>query len=410
MASKNLATNLAGGEPGHPDIHNDLAEVANFLDYDAMLGATAGQVLKVQTDGLLAPDTDLTGATGASGFAEMGVRYVDPTQVDNSGDGRSPATAKRDIAAAADSLPGAGGTVLLASHAAHVINATVSTDQKPVYFQGMGQFATQVLLGSSLVGPGFLLNTQRGSGVSRLRFDAQDKARIGIGAIKVNGKSAIIRDCLFWQIGSSVGGSYEAEDPDAPYDIYAERFFLNSNWQMSDWIHISGNYHFEPYRAVVLQPGVNGTLHSSWFTRPVAGASLYLRRSNEDGGNCNISASDCHLVMGNQPAGGSVRDHDYLVYYWANPASAGTAHEFYGKARFANFRTESFGTTGAHWFVNTTMNVWVNLDFEDQGTRMEFGAQGNSPDNVIGPVVARASAGGYVNADQVTFMATKSGP
>lgn len=58
MAAKDIPVVVAGST-NHPEIHNDLRDVAVQIDYDSFIAANTGQVLKKQAGGLWAADSDL---------------------------------------------------------------------------------------------------------------------------------------------------------------------------------------------------------------------------------------------------------------------------------------------------------------------------------------------------------------
>lgn len=411
MASKNLATDLTGGESGHPGLHNDIHEVVNEFDYDALVAAANGQVVK-KVGGIWTAGTDNDSAAG--GGAEIGLRYVDPQQPDNTGDGFTQATAKRDIQAAVDSLT-SKGKVILAAHADHVPGSTITDDGKNIEIEGLGKFATEVIVNTPY-GPIFQF-TGRGSGIRHMRLRASDLTHANIGGALLQEKNCFVTDCTLWNIGANNTTPYEVEDSDAPYGVkYMSPATTEATYPdtggstvISDWVVIDNNYFFHTYRGICGLIGSNAIITRNQGRMADRGAGMYFQR-----GPALVEAS-AHVadnfIVGNSddhPAG--TRDSGYMVYIEKEAAG----NPDIGWVRFVNTETESFGNGPAHYFADLTHCYWVGCVAGGTGGQqavIEFGSVGNDGSSLVEPFTLGGNTpNSYVNASAVRFVATQIGP
>ncbi len=405
MASKNLPTNLTGGETGHPALHNDIHEVVNEFDYDAIAGAANGQVIK-RSGGIWTAGTDNDSAAG--GGAEIGRRFVDPQQSDNTGDGHTPATAKRDIQAAINSLPAGGGQVILAAHANHNVGSSVEDNGKPVDITGLHKTATEVFATASF-GPVFHL-TGDSSGVRNMHIRTNDGNRIGSGAVLLQEKHQYAEHLYIRGFGQSVNSPFEAEDPDAPYGIKSmspsttEATYPSfSDTKLADWLYINDIDFFEVYRGIVMLAGCNGQIFNLRRRAAHRGA-LYFER----GGsllNTSFEVGQSHIVSDTSDHPSGTRDSGYLVYM------RHISTQVFMWMRFSGMRTESFNANGpAHYFCDVASVSWDSWTAHGSGGQqrlIDFGTDGNSDRNVVAPPnTTPALWNTYQNASNVRFLST----
>ena len=360
---------------------------------------------------------------GGGGFgAALGWQFVNAAASGNTGDGLSPATAKRDIQAAVTALPSGGGVVWLGSNAEHSPGSTVTDGGKSVQFRGMGPMGSVIRFTSNW-GAAFHLQ-QRWSGVMDLQIatNGTTATQSNVGGIIMQEKNQYVERVNFWNIGQAVTGSFDARDPVSPFCIKMAGVSVNlSNpaaapptEELSDWLVVRGCYFFRVYRGLVIYQGVNG--HFSQLTGDSdRGAWLYAERGGS-GLNTSFTLSDTHVVHGGDYVTGQ-RDTGYMVYLGA------LSTQRFMQARFQGVRTESFGTGPAFYWVDTYRNMWSGCTFGGTGGQqrmIDFGPNGANSGigsherNLVYPVSNSRSQGyGGINGGNVNFVnfvPTQAGP
>jgi hypothetical protein len=304
MASKNLSTTLIAGSTDHPELHNESNEVVNLIDYDSLVAAGAGTVLKKQEGGLWAAGSDLQASSGTGWGVDMGYRFVASSGGSDTNDGLSPDTAMATLAAAAADLPtsgiGQGGTIILGKGEHVVNNLTISG---AVTIQGLGRSTTRIKTTTN--GAFGIKFTSFYSGIRDLQITDRSEAGSGINgsyALWYDGvREGFAERILFDGWADTYSGATDFDSVPACLKIEGTAQF--ADWMLFDHIRTRANGGV----SVMISPGCNG-----WLRNSALGGnreSLWINRQALGG----VGESIAWRIAETQFIGGGTGASDYSV-------------------------------------------------------------------------------------------------